>query len=86
MARGKGRGRGGDDYWVSPRQDGRWEVQREGTKRPSNVFARQREAIDRGKELAKAGRAELIVQNRRGQIRSKDSYGSDPLPPRDTEH
>ena len=34
----------------------------------------------------KAPNIEVIIQGRNGQIRSKDSYGNDPCPPRDKEH
>ena len=85
-ARARSRSSGNDDYWVSPRNDGHWEVQREGTSRASNVYDRQRDAIDRGKQLAKTRRSELIVQNAKGKIRSKDSYGNDPPSRKDTEH
>jgi hypothetical protein len=71
--------------WVSPHPDG-WQVQREGSTKPSRVVDTQREAIDIGKEQARNSGTELIVQRPNGQIRSKDSYGSDPNPPTDTEH
>jgi uncharacterized protein DUF2188 len=38
------------------------------------------------KQLAKNSRSELIVQNKQGQIRSKDSYGNDPRSIKDKEH
>jgi hypothetical protein len=71
--------------WISPRQDGKWEVQREG-KRPSRVTNTQADAIDIGRDQAQNSGAELIVQRPDGRIRSKDSYGPDPNPPKDTEH
>ena len=80
------RGKRNDDYWVKPRKEGGWSIQREGTSRATGNFRTQKEAIERGKELAKKARSELIVQNREGQIRSKDSYGNDPRSIKDTEH
>lgn len=44
------------------------------------------DAIDYAKELAKRQQSELIVQKRDGKIQSKDSFGNDPCPPKDTEH
>ena len=35
---------------------------------------------------AKRARAEVVIHGIDGKIRSKDSYGSDPFPPRDTEY
>ena len=72
------RDKGHDDYWVKPRAEGGWSVQREGTSRSAGNFPTQKEAIDRGKELARKARSELIVLNKEGRIRSKDSYGNDP--------
>jgi len=46
----------------------------------------QKEAIDIGKSIAKNQKSELIIQNAEGKIRSKDSYGNDPCPPKDKEH
>ena len=35
---------------------------------------------------AKRTKSEVVIHGRDGRIRSKDSYGNDPIPPRDTEH
>ena len=35
---------------------------------------------------ARRAGAEVVTHGRDGQIRSKDSYGKDPFPPKDTEH
>lgn len=74
------------NIWISPRQDGRWEVQREGSQHPSRVTDTQCEAINIGRGQAQNASTELIIQRRDGTIRSKDSYGPDPDPPKDTEH
>jgi len=34
----------------------------------------------------KKSKSELIIQNTEGKIRSKDSYGNDPYPPKDKEY
>jgi hypothetical protein len=46
----------------------------------------QQAAIERGTQIAKQDRVDVVTHGRDGRIRSKDSYGNDPLPPRDTEH
>lgn len=71
--------------WVVNHPDG-WAVRREGGDRASSVHRTQEQAIDEARRLAQQDRTELIVQDRHGQIRSKDSYGNDPCPPRDREH
>lgn len=76
----------GKNQWVSPRKDGSWAVQSEGSKRATAVYGTQREAQERAIEIAKNQRSEVIVQGKDGRIRSKDSYGNDPCPPEDTEN
>ena len=73
MARKKSR-----DYWVSPREDGSWEVKRAGAKRASAVLGTQREAERRAGQLAEKSGGERIMQSKSGKIRSKDSFGNDP--------
>ncbi len=65
---------------VVPHPDG-WAVQPEGGQRPSSVHNTQAGAIDRARELARNQEAELLIHNREGQIRDRDSYGNDPYPP-----
>lgn len=73
------------NQWVSPHKDG-WVVQKGGSSKPTKVFDTQKQAIEYGKSVAKNQKTELIIQGRNGRIRSKDSYGNDPCPPKDTEH
>ena len=75
----------GKNQWVSPR-DGRLAVHGEGNSRDTRLFDSQQEAQRFAISIAKNQRSEVIVQRPDGRIRSKDSYGNDPLPPRDTEH
>lgn len=46
----------------------------------------QANAIDAGRREAKRDAVDLVTHARDGKIRSKDSYGNDPLPPRDREY
>lgn len=75
----------GTNQWVSPR-NGRWAVHGEGNQRDTKLFDAQADAWEYAKRIAKNQQSELIVQGRDGRIRSKDSYGNDPFPPRDAEH
>ena len=75
----------GKNQWVSPRGD-KWGVHGEGNRRDTGVFDTQKEAIERAREIATRQRSEVIVQRPDGRIRSKDSYGNDPCPPKDREH
>jgi uncharacterized protein YdaT len=56
-------------------------VKPEGGKRPSSVHDTQREAIDRGREIARNQGTELFIHGRDGRIRERDSHGPDPFPP-----
>lgn len=71
---------------VGPSGDGRWSVKSSGSSKPVSVHQRQSTAIDRAKDIAEQQQTELIIRGRDGTIRSKDSYGSDPNPPKDKEH
>ena len=75
----------GKNQWVSPRGD-RWGVHGEGSSRDTKLFDTQREAADFAREIAKRRKGEVIIQRPDGRIRSKDSYGNDPCPPKDREH
>jgi hypothetical protein len=73
------------DYHVVP-QDGQWAVKREGASRASSVHDTQTAATAAGRELAKSNRTELVIHRADGTIRDSDSYGRDPVPPRDKKH
>jgi hypothetical protein len=75
----------GKNQWVSPR-DGRWGVHGEGNGKDTKLFDTQKAAQDYAIGIAKNQHSEVIVQGQNGRIRSKDSYGNDPNPPKDTEH
>lgn len=73
------------NQWVVRREDG-WAVKGEGNERDTKHFATQKQAEEYAKTIAKNQRSEVIVQGRDGRIRSKDSFGNDPNPPKDREH
>ena len=75
----------GKDQHVVRHEEG-WAVKGAGNERATAVFRTQAEAIEAGKQIATNQSSELVVHGRDGRIRSKDSYGRDPLPPRDREH
>lgn len=56
-----------------------------GSSRVTRRFNTQKEAISYAKEVSKNQGAELYIHRRDGLIREKNSYGNDPLPPRDEE-
>ena len=70
---------------VIPR-DGGWAVRRDGAKRDSFHLESQAEAMARAKGIAQRERVELIIHGQDGAIRESNSYGNDPVPPRDRAH
>ena len=73
------------NQWVTIHPKG-WAVKGEGNTKVTKITKTQKEAIDIAKRIAKNQKSELIIQSTKGKIRSKDSYGNDPFPPKDKEH
>ncbi len=71
---------------VTHRKDGSWAVVGEGDSRASSLHRTQGAALDVARPLARANRSELVIHGRDNKIVDKDSYGSDPNPPRDKKH
>ena len=46
----------------------------------------QQKAIEKAIPIAKRNQSEVVIHNRKGQIRDSDSYGDDPNPPKDKKH
>jgi hypothetical protein len=70
---------------VVPHKDG-WAVKTPGSDKAYRVTDTQKQAVDIGKDVAKNRGGELLTHGKDGKIRSKDSYGNDPNPPKDSEH
>ena len=62
---------------VTPRGD-KWAVVREGSDRASSLHDTQEQAEKKGRETARRDKTEFYLHNQQGQIRERDSYGSDP--------
>lgn len=80
---------GQNDRTVYRGRDGRWVNKRNGAGRPASVHDTQAEAVERAREMLRnAGGGELTTKGVNGKIRSKDTIapGTDPCPPKDTEH
>jgi len=66
--------------------DGEWGVRGAGNDRLTSRHDTQAEAIDAARDIARNQRSEVVIHRPDGRIRDKDSYGNDPLPPRDNKH
>ena len=71
----------GKNQHVTPK-DGRWQVKGAGNSRATSLHQTQQQAISAAKDIAKNQKSELIIHNRVGQIRERNSYGNDPYPPK----
>ena len=68
---------------VVPSSMGGWRVFRSGAGRATRVFDSQKDAVDFAKAQARKAQADVYVHRRDGTIQERDSYGQEPLPPRD---
>jgi len=66
--------------------DGSWAVRGEGNERVTSIHSTQSEAIQSAREIAINSKSEVVIHDRHGKIRDKDSYGNDPCPPKDKKH
>lgn len=71
------------DIHVVARTKEGWVVKGEGQSRPVSVHDTQRDAIDAARVIARYQKGEVVIHGRDGRIRDRDSYGNDPVPPRD---
>lgn len=69
------------NQYIVPTESG-WGVRGEGNERLTAKFETQREAIERGREVARNQESELRIQNKEGKFREAWSYGNDPHPPK----
>jgi hypothetical protein len=75
----------GRNQWVV-RRGGGWAVRGEGSGQITSKHRTQAAAIDVATSIARGQKSEVIIQGVDGKIRDRDSYGSDPFPPKDTKH
>lgn len=66
---------------VTPQGDD-WAVKTANSEKAYRVVSTQKEAIEIGRNVAINNKSELLIHRTTGQIREKNSYGSDKFPPR----
>jgi len=66
---------------VIPQNDG-WVVKREDDNRLISSHETKQEAENAARKIARTAKGELVIHNRDGRISSRDSYNTDPLPPK----
>ena len=70
---------------VVPRDDG-WAVRGAGNSKDTSHHDTQAQAINQAREIAQNQKSEVVIHRPDGRIRDKDSYGNDPMPPRDKKY
>ena len=78
--------KGSSTQRVTPRGDKAWQHKGDGNERATRVTRTQKEAKASAEKVAQRQKSEVVVHGKDGKIRSKDSYGRDPNPPKDKEH
>ena len=66
---------------VVPHGD-KWGVKGAGNEKFTVICNTQRECIDKARQISRNQHSELFIHGEKGQIRSRDSYGNDPFPPK----
>ncbi|XWN36810.1 MAG: DUF2188 domain-containing protein [Balneola sp.] len=64
-------------------KDGTWAVRASGSSRDASRYTSKSDAVNRGREIARKRKNGLVVHNRNGKIKFRDSYGKDPFPPKE---
>lgn len=66
--------------------DHKWAIKGAGNERYTKILDTQKEAVEKARDIAIKNKSEVVIHNRKGQIRDSDSYGNDPCPPKDKKH
>jgi len=69
------------NQWVVRNGKG-WGVRGEGNSNLTSNHRTQGAAIDNATAIARRERSEVVIQDRDGKIREKNSYGPDKFPPK----
>lgn len=66
---------------VVPHSNG-WAVKGAGNSRASSLHDTQRDAIKAARKTAIKESSEMLIHGQNGRIRERNTYGSDPFPPK----
>ncbi len=76
----------GKNQHVTKHPGGGWQVKGAGNEKATKVASTQQKAIAAAIPIAKHQKSEVVIHGTNGKIRDKDSYGNDPVPPKDTKN
>jgi hypothetical protein len=60
-----------------------WSVRKSGSQKASRIFDTKDKAVQYGRMLSKGEKTELYIHKSNGMIQDRNSYGNDPIPPKD---
>jgi hypothetical protein len=63
-----------------------WAVRGAGNSRVTSTHSNQGKAVNAARDIAQRRNSEVVIHRPNGQIRDKDSFGKDPMPPKDRRH
>ncbi|MGI8519652.1 MAG: DUF2188 domain-containing protein [Actinomycetota bacterium] len=66
------------NVWTGPHPEGGWANRVEGNEKASSKHETKSEAVTAGRDRARKDHVEHFVQDQKGQIQSRNSYGGDP--------
>jgi hypothetical protein len=69
-------------WTVELRGDGRWAVQRDGSRRADSLHAAKDTAVARGTELGRRHRGKVRIKGTDGRVQDERTYGRGALPTR----
>ena len=72
----------GKNQHVTPHPKGGWQVKGAGNARATKRTETQAQAAEVARRIAINQGSERLIHDKNGKIRSKDSYGHDPYPPK----
>lgn len=73
-------------HTVHNKERGMWETKKEGQTKPLSSSHTKAVAEEKSIREAKKTGVEHVIHKMDGKISDKDSYGNDPVPPKDTKH
>lgn len=71
------------EHHVVRNSAGGWDVKRNNADRASIHRDNKADAVRDGREISRNQHTEFVIHDKHGVIRSSDSHGNDPNPPRD---
>jgi hypothetical protein len=69
------------NFWTTPHSDG-WAVKREGSSRATSLHSTQADAWQETRRRARGAGGEAYLKGKDGKIRARNTYGTDPFPPK----